>query len=67
MVISVGYWRFVVPMLLCPTKISQNIHARSSTGGSKMLDTILIILGLFGILAFIGVILTVLLDNPDDY
>jgi hypothetical protein len=54
-------------MLLCPTKISQNIHARSSTGGSKMLDTILIILGLFGILAFIGVILTVLLDNPDDY
>jgi hypothetical protein len=67
MVISVGYWRFDVPMLPCPTKISQNIHARSSTGGSKMLDTVLTILGLFGIIIFIGIILTVLLDNPDDY
>jgi len=67
MVISVGYWRFVVPMLLCPTKISQNIHARSSTGGSKMLDTFLTILGLFGIIVFIAVIFTVLLDNDRDY
>jgi hypothetical protein len=32
-----------------------------------MLDIILTTLGIFGILAFIGIILTALLDNDRDY
>jgi Sec-independent protein secretion pathway component TatC len=65
--ISVGYWKFVALMLPCLTKINQNTLGKSSTGGSKMLDTILTTLGIFGLLAFIGIILTVLLDSPSDY
>jgi hypothetical protein len=65
--ISVEYWKFVALMLPCLTKINQNTLEKSSTGGSKMLDTILTTLGIFGLLAFIGIIFTVLLDNPSDY
>ena len=64
--ISVGYWKFVALMLPCLTKINQNTLGKSSTGGSKMLDTILTTLGFIGILAFLGIVATILFDLLDN-
>jgi hypothetical protein len=51
----------------CPIEIRQSTLARPSIRIGNMLDVILTTLGIFGLLAFIGIIFTVLLDNPSDY
>ena len=70
MVTSAGYWNCAVLMLPSPIRIKIGILERLSIGVGKMINYILDALGFLGLLAFLGIVATILfdlLDNDRDY